>query len=319
MDADRYHAVVDLGGTRVRAALVDSSMQLLNRVEENTNHERGPEGVVDQIARMITSCRRGIDDQPVSLVIATPGPSKPAIGMVCSPPNLPGWGDVPLKAMLEAAIGIPTRIVNDASVAAVGEFHFGSGRGFRNLVYLTISTGIGGGVVIEGVLLEGTSGAGAEIGHMTIDRHGPICKCGNIGCLEALASGLSIARRFQEALDAGGKSGLTAELEGRPASAADIARAAAGGDPLAATVFRDAAMAIGTGVVNCIHIFNPDVVALGGGVTLAGPLLFDTVREMVSRYALAVPRDDVKVVPAELGEDVGLMGAAAIALASRVS
>ncbi len=148
---------------------------------------------------------------------------------------------------------------------------------------------------------------------MTIDRHGPICKCGNVGCLEMLASGTSIARRFTEALQAGGESRLTSCPGGGAPTARDIAAAAREGDALALSVFTDAAEAVGTGVVNCVHIFNPDVVALGGGVTKAGELLFDPIRTMLNRYALPVPRKAVRVVVAELRDDVGLMGATAIA------
>jgi glucokinase len=182
-------------------------------------------------------------------------------------------------------------------------------------VYLTVSTGIGGGVVVEGRLLEGASGTAGEIGHTTIDRHGPICKCGNIGCLEALASGTAIARRFKEALEAGGPSRASASFAGREPTAEDVARAAQSGDRLALSVFTDAAEAIGFGVVNCIHIFNPEVVAIGGGVTKAGSLLFDPINRIVDRYALAVPRKAVRVVGAEFGDDVGLVGAAAVAWA----
>jgi len=312
-----YNLVVDLGGTRLRAALTDDSPRLLARVEEATDHARGAAGVTDQIARMARSL---VDGSGLSwealgrLVIASPGPLDGKTGVVFSPPNMPGWTTVPLRAWLEERLGLPVKVVNDANAAAVGELHFGAGRGKANLVYLTVSTGIGGGVVVEGKLLEGTSGTAGEIGHMTIDRHGPICRCGNVGCLEMLASGTAIARRYREALLDNGQR-LVSQLGSQPeVTAADVARGAAAGDALAASVFADAAEALGTGVVNCIHIFNPDVVALGGGVTRAGPLLFEPVRRAVARYAFPIPRDAVEIVPAVLGEDAGLLGAAAIAV-----
>ena len=179
------------------------------------------------------------------------------------------------------------------------------------MVYLTISTGIGGGVVVDGRVLEGASGTGGEIGHMTIDRHGPRCLCGNVGCLEILASGTSIARRFRERIAEGRQSSLAAA---HPVTAADIYDAARGGDALAAEVFRDAAEAVGIGVVNCVHIFNPELVVLGGGVTRAERLLFGPVNEMLSRYAMAVPRQEVRVVPAQLGDDAGLYGGLSLAV-----
>src|SRR5450759_771060 len=197
------YLVVDLGGSRARVATADDELALSGRVEESTDHSRGPESVVEQLAKLSRqSCdKSGIRVADIQLlVVASPGPLDTTAGIVFDPPNLLGWKVVPLRDMLMAALGVPTVIVNDANVAALGEFHFGAGRGTRNLVYLTISTGIGGGVVVDGVLLEGTSGSGGELGHMTIDRDGPLCPCGNIGCLEALGSGLAIARRYGEAL-----------------------------------------------------------------------------------------------------------------------
>jgi glucokinase len=203
-------------------------------------------------------------------------------------------------------------LINDANAAALGEFHAGAGVGTRNLVYLTVSTGIGGGVILEGSLMQGSSGSAAEIGHHTVDRHGPPCPCGSIGCLEALASGPSIALRFRQRLaEEGQRSFAGRSLE--QLTAADVSRAAAAGNTLAAAVWEDSMQALGFGVVNCIHIFNPDVIVLGGGVTQAGRQLFDPVMRIVDRYALPEPRAAVRIVPAALGEDAGLTGVAALA------
>jgi glucokinase len=246
------------------------------------------------------------------LSVSTPGPLDPHTGVVHSPPNLPGWGTLPFAALLEEALGLPTNLINDANAACLGEFHAGSGRGHRNLVYFTISTGIGGGVIVDGRLAEGSTGMAGELGHMTIDRLGPICNCGNVGCLETLASGTAIARRFQEALEAGEKSIVSEWIGHASATARDVARGAEMGDPLASAVFTDAAECIGIGVVNCIHIFNPDIVALGGGVTHARGLL-EIVERVVDRFAMPIPRRAVRVVAAELQGDQGLIGAAAAA------
>lgn len=313
---DRWRVAVDLGGTHVRTGVVDHTLRIAGRTDEPTRHELGPEGVIDQIVRQTRESVRqtGTEWSHVSgLAIGAPGPLDSTTGVVLSPPNMPGWDDVPLKTMLEAELQIPVKVVNDANAAALGESYFGAGRGHRNLVYLTISTGIGGGIVVEGRLLEGASGMAGELGHMTIDRSGPICKCGNRGCLEVLASGTAIARRFREGLEAGVKSGATDWLGEAHPTAADVARAAALGDEFALTVFTDAAEAVGFGVVNCIHIFNPEVIAIGGGVSNAGALLFDPINRIVDRYALPVPRSAVRVLPAELGDDVGLVGAGAVA------
>lgn len=310
----RYLAV-DLGGSRARVATSDKELALSGRLDEPTDHSSGPEGVVAQLARM---CRQSCDLSGVHLtdigllVVASPGPLDTREGIVFDPPNLLGWKEVPLGQMLRTALGVPALIVNDANAAALGEFHFGAGRGTRNLVYLTISTGIGGGVVVDGSLLEGTTGSGGELGHMTIDRNGPLCPCGNIGCLEALGSGRAIARRYAEAQTAGASQRAT----GVPATAHDIAQRGEQGDELARQIFDDAMRAVGTGVVNCVNIFNPDVVVLGGGITNVGERLFSPVREMVARYALPRPRASVQVLLAQLGPDVGLIGAAGQAVAS---
>lgn len=313
---NEWYLAVDLGGSQARVAVANSSLQLAARMSEPTDHTRGPEGVVEQLTRL---CRLSCDKGQIGLsdltriVIACPGPLDSREGIVFNPPNLLGWNRVLLRDMMVAALDVPVLLVNDANAAALGEFHFGAGRGCRNLVYLTVSTGIGGGVVVGGVLLEGTSGSGGELGHMTIDRNGPLCPCGNIGCLEALGSGRAIARRYAEALAARGH---VPDAPGA-VSARDVARLAADGDRLAGDVFGDAARAVGTGVVNCVNIFNPEVVVLGGGLTNAGDLLFVPVRDMVGRYALPRPRESVRIVAAELGADVGLIGAAGVALAAR--
>jgi glucokinase len=224
-----------------------------------------------------------------------------------------------LRRNLEAAFRLPVKVVNDANAAALGEFLFGAGRGHRNFVYITVSTGIGGGIVVDGRLVEGSVGTAGEIGHTTIDRRGPACPCGNIGCLEAIASGTAIARVFRERLKAGEASTVPDVLDGREATAADVALGAKAGDALAASVFAEAAEALGLGVVNCIHLFNPDVIAIGGGVSQAGDLLFEPVRRMVALHAFPVPRNVVRIVQVELGTEVGLIGAAAVAQAESMA
>lgn len=313
---NRLYLAVDLGGSQARAATVDDALELHGRVSESTDHSRGPDSVVAQLARL---CLRACSESGTTLaaidrlVVASPGPLDVRNGMVFDPPNLLGWTQVPLRDMLQDALHIPTMIVNDANASALGEFHRGAGRGTRNLVYLTISTGIGGGVVVDGALLEGTTGSGGELGHMTIDWNGPACPCGNIGCLEALGSGRAIARRYAQRLAE--RDGTPEELDGL--TARDVITLAEQDDKLALSVWDDAVRAVGTGVANCVNIFNPDVVVLGGGLTNTGERLFGPVRAMVGRYALPRPRSTVRVVPAELGPDVGLIGAAGLALSSR--
>jgi len=318
-DRQDWFLAVDLGGTRLRVAVTDQGFRLSGRQEEATALPEGPKGVVGQIGRMVD---RALMDAGVAhdcirrVAVGSPGPLDAKLGVIHGAPNLTGWTEVPLKLMLEERLGLPVAVVNDANAAALAEHRLGAGRGARDFVYLTISTGIGGGVIVNGQLLEGASGTAGELGHTTIDRHGPVCKCGNIGCLEALASGTAIGKRFQQGLDAGRRSIASNWLRGEVASAADVTRAAQEGDSYALEVLTDAGEALGFGVLNCIHTFNPEVIALGGGVTRAGSLLLNPMTRIVERYAFPIPRGDVRIVPAELGDDVGLAGAACVAVAS---
>lgn len=310
---EKRYLVVDLGGTHIRTAVSAADAALRGRLDEPTT-TCGPESVMAQITDMAgrSASEAGTHVKDLAAaVVASPGPLDRARGIIFSPPNMPGWETVALKDELEHRLGIPVIVENDANAAALGEFRFGAARGTRNAVYMTISTGVGGGVVSDGRLLVGTSGTAGEIGHMTIDRHGPVCGCGNVGCLEASGSGTAIARRFKEAVGTGRETSLVRETP----TAAEIADAARAGDSLAREIFLDAADAIGTGVANAINLFNPDVVVLGGGVSKTGRLLFDTVEDVAARRALPAARRAARIVPAELGEDVGLIGALAVGLA----
>lgn len=321
----RYDVAVDLGGTRLRVALVRIADEgkpfghgipkLLARREEATALAGGPRVTVEQIARMAVEAlsEEGEGWESVRRMgIASPGPLDPLQGVILSPPNLPGWHMFPLGDELQRVSGAGARILNDAEAAALAEYHFGAGNGRGTLVYLTVSTGIGGGVVIRGQLVEGSWGAGTELGHISVDRHGRPCRCGGVGCIEALASGTAIAERFQEALASGAQSSLGSST-GRTTSAIEIARAAREGDELSQRIFADAMEALGFGVVTIINVFDPDVVALGGGVTRTGEQLFGPVRAIAEKHSMRVPGRKVRVVPAELGENVGLIGAAIVA------
>jgi glucokinase len=312
---DRY-GVVDLGGTNVRTALAGDTAQIRAKIMERTDHSTGAEGVMDQIVGLLRQSCAQDNLSPSDLgaiVVAAPGPLNAKTGIVFEAPNMPGWTNIHLKAGLEKRLASPVRIVNDANAAAFGESHHGAGEGCGHLVYMTVSTGIGGGIVSDGKLLEGTTGTAGEVGHMTIDRHGPPCPCGNIGCLEVIASGTAIGRNFRKGLSEGRESVATTWVRPEDATAVDVVKAAQEGDDFALEVFSEAAEAVGVGVVNCVNLFNPDVVAIGGGVSQAGDLLFDTVRRAVRKHALLGAREEVRVVPAKLGGDVGLIGAATVA------
>jgi glucokinase len=317
---DERFVAIDLGGTQVRVALSDAELNLTGIVKEPADHRNGPQGIVDQVAGMLesaleeTGTRRGALQRGV---VASPGPLDTTTGIVHGAPNMPGWeGEVPLRQIVEDTIGLPVQPVNDANVAAVGEYRRGAGRGSETMVYLTVSTGIGGGVIVDGRLMEGVRGMAGEIGHMTIDMHGPVCNCGNVGCLERLASGTNIARQFRDALAAGETSAVTSWLDGRAPTAADVSRGAREGDALAIRIWDESMQALGFGVVSVIHLFNPDIVVLGGGVTNAGDQVFDPVRQVVRTHAMPLPGQGVEIVRAQLRDNAGLYGAASLAVES---
>jgi len=217
-----------------------------------------------------------------------------------------------MKQLFEDRYGLPVQVVNDANLAAVGEHRFGAGRGLRNIVYVTVSTGIGGGVIVNNQLLLGGRGFAGEIGHMTVDMRGERCACGNIGCLEWLASGTSIARQARQRL----ASGIHSTLERFPLqeiTAAKVAEMAYGGDTLAEGLLRGAGVALGVGMVNLAHLFNPERIILGGGVSLnAGPILWDALQTTVRSRTMPSSRKGLDIVQAALGDDAGLLGGVAL-------
>jgi glucokinase len=218
--------------------------------------------------------------------------------------------------MLRERLGVPVFVGNDADVAALAEHRFGAGKGVANMIYMTISTGIGGGMIFNNRLFTGGNGLGGEVGHVGVDPRGPRHTCGNIGCLEVMASGTAIARRTRERLAAGEKSSLVEIVDGdlSAITARDVSQAGQAGDPLAISVFREAGTYIGSMLVSLMYMLNPTLFVLGGSVTLAGDLLFDPIRETVADRAPEAYREQTRIVHAELGGDVGLWGALALAL-----
>jgi len=306
---------VDLGGTQIRAARFTSDHAMAARVALPTEAGAGKDVVV---SRIISAIERVWPSDPQDKVLAValgaPGPVNFERGVVRFAPNLPGWDNVPLRAMLQEALGVKVFVANDADIAALGELRFGAGRGVRHMIYMTISTGIGGGIIIDGRLFTGGHGLGGEIGHMTIEPFGRQCSCGNIGCLETLASGTAIARRARERIAGGEPSALLAMVGEDVAriTARDVNAAAQAGDALAIDVFREAGTYLGVAIVDLMFLFNPALFVLGGSVTLAGDFLFEPIQDVIRARAPQPYREATRVVRAELGGDVGLWGALAL-------
>jgi glucokinase len=297
---------LDIGGTKLAAGVVDPAGHVLSFELESTLAEEGPER---GLARLFDLGRRavaaaGLDMAQIGIVgIGAGGPLDAGRGVLIAPPHLPGWRHVPLTALAEEAFGVPAALENDATAAAAGEHRYGAGMGTRHMVYLTISTGVGGGVVIDGHLYRGASGNGGELGHVTVDCDGRTCRgCGRRGCLEAYVSGTSIAERAREA-------GM------RVKTASEVAAAARAGEPVAIEVWDATTDALACGLTSIVNLFEPELVVLGGGVVSgAGEQLLGPVRQRVRAEAMPPAAARLDIVPAALGDRVGVVGAAAIAL-----
>jgi glucokinase len=244
--------------------------------------------------------------------IGAPGPLDTASGVVLLTPNL-GWTNFPLRDRVSAAVGLPATLDNDANCAVFGEWWRGAARGAEVVVGLTIGTGIGGGIVLNGAIFHGASDIAGEIGHMTIDSTGRRCPCGNYGCLEAYASGTAIAQRAVEGVEAGAVSSLGSYVGGdlSAVTAQVVYDAARDGDEHALEVIRDTARFLGAGVANLINIFNPEIIVICGGVTAAGDQLFKPLRSEASRRAFRPAIDRCRILPGELRDTAGVYGAVA--------
>ncbi|MDE2860380.1 MAG: ROK family protein [Chloroflexota bacterium] len=307
---------MDVGGTRTRVALVDRAGNVVLREGGGTQALAGSDEALERIATFIDSLlTRTGERRVVGIGASLAGPVDPVTGTLYAPPNLPGWDGFSPGASLEPRFGLPVWAANDATLGAVGEHAYGAGRGLDNMVYLTVSTGIGGGVIADGEPLTGARGYAAELGHMVIDRNGPPCSCGSRGCLESLASGTSTARFAREGL-ARGEGRLLAEIAGGDPSkvtSALVMDAAVRGDPLAAGIMHRFVEDLGLGLANLMHIFDPDLIVLGGGVSRSFDDYADALLAATRRQTMANLRDKVNVTATALGDDAPLLGAARLA------
>jgi len=309
---------IDLGGTNIRPALISDKGELIAKNYSPTLASQGPPAVIDRIFSAIDSLLSSASmslSQLHSISVAAAGAINTEEGIVTLSPRLPGWHDIPLRGIVTERYGVRTFLVNDANAAALGEHCFGVGKGVGNLIYLTVSTGIGGGIIIDNKLYSGQCGSAGEIGHMTIDVNGPRCNCGNTGCLEMLASGTAVAREAIRRIGCGEKSALTGMMGGKieDITAKEVSVAAQSGDSLALEVISQAATYLGIGLVNLVNIFNPEMIIIGGGLSKMGDLLLEPVRRVVAERAFPLSAQAVRIVPAQLGDDAGVFGAAVFA------
>ena len=314
----KYLVGVDLGGTNIVAgALAEDGSDVIAMRSEPTRADQGADQVIDRIVRMIdtviaeTIAQTGAKrDDMIGVGVGAPGPLDRERGIVITTPNL-GWSNFPLRDVIAERTRLPVRIDNDANCATLGEWWLGAAKGANNVIGMTIGTGIGGGIILGGRLYHGSADMAGEIGHATIDITGRRCKCGNYGCLEAYASGPSIADRAREALS-GDDTLMVRMAGGDPAriTAATVYEAAKRGDDTALDVVRETSRFLGAGVANLLNIFNPDVVVIAGGVTQAGETLFAPLRREVKKRAFKPAVDACEIVPGILVA-AGVVGAVA--------
>lgn len=304
---------VDLGGTNLRTAILSPDGSILDRHKEATHAADGWEKVVARLIENIkqqraVAVRQGFDVAAVG--VGAPGVIQADKGIVVKSPNFPDWNNLPLKDQLEKALGTPVFLENDANAAALGEQWRGAGRGIRSMILLTLGTGVGGGIILDNKIWHGADGMAGEIGHMTLIPDGRPCTCGNTGCLEMYSSARGIVQSF---LEAQGKeaNGISDGL--KQISSEQVYEAAGAGNEIAVRVMKDMGRMLGIGIASLINIFNPERIVIGGGVKDAWPLFIGSTREEIMKRAFAVPAQRTEIVPSQLGDDAGMVGAAAVA------
>jgi len=317
---DAFTGAIDLGGTKILSLVLDDRLEVVSSDERPTQADDWPVYRDDQagavIARMAESIRAAAGGRLLRTVgISSPGPLNPFTGVVTSASNLPGWRNIPVGALMSEALGVPVFLEHDAKAAALAEHRLGAGRGVSHMVLMALGTGIGAGLILDGRVYRGASGASVEIGHTRLVEDGPRCSCGRSGCLEALASGWALAKRAEEITRAE-PDGILARIgrdSGEPLSARTLEQAAAAGDRAAAGAIRSAGIHLGAGLVNVINIFNPELIAISGNLRkLTGYV--SVAREVVGREAFRQNFTDVRIEETQLGDNAAALGAALAAL-----
>lgn len=312
-----YTVGIDIGGTFIKAGLCDDQLAVVAREAVDTVADRGPEDAFQRIAAQIDALVRaaGVDRAAVRAIgVGVPGPLSHARGVILNAPNLPGWSGAPIRDRLSALAKLPVIVENDAKAAAFGEFTQGAGGGMRDMVMLTLGTGVGGGIVLGGKLWRGSFDNAGEIGHTIVEPGGRPCPCGQNGCLERYASASAVALRTIEAIGAGETSSLQGLAgQGRTIDAADVQQAAREGDALASRIWDETCRYLAVVCVNLQHMLNPQLIVLGGGLIQAGSHLLEPVRRHFDTYTWSMAPDSPRIELATLGGDAGILGAAALA------
>lgn len=311
-------AGIDIGGTKIAVALETTGGERIAARRLPTTVEIGAFRLVEKISDALTEMLEENRAELMAIGVGCPSPLDVEKGLVLSPANLPGWDDFPIVKLFRERFGVPVVLENDANAAALGEYVGGAGRSFENIVYITVSTGVGGGIIVGGEILRGVAGSAGELGHAIVQPDGFLCNCGSNGCLETICSGVHIARRAKARLAAGEPSLMTEMVRNIDEITAKIVvEAVWRNDKVAIEIWAETCRYLAVGVGNVITLLAPEAVIIGGGVASAGELLFAPLRAQLPEFVSMVPLEKVAILPAELGEESGVCGA--LVLAERAS
>ncbi|MBR2430854.1 ROK family protein [bacterium] len=303
---------VDVGGTNIKIALVNDEGKIIYSNSIPTHAEMGYEYTINNMKEAIRELVKEtqLETKDIEgLGFGFPGQIDCQKGIVRLAPNIPGWANIPIAEIMEKEFHIPTRVDNDVRTATLGELNYGAGVGCQNLVCITVGTGIGSGLVINGKIVRGASNAAGELGHIKLNLEGgPLCGCGDRGCLEAYASGPSIVAMAEDYIK-GGKSTRYRELANPEITPYIVSVAAQEGDPVAKQIFKIIGEYIGMGLVSVVNLLNPEKIIIGGGVAAAGDILFNPIKETIAKRAMSIQKEAVEIVPAQLGNNAGVIGA----------
>jgi glucokinase len=297
---------IDLGATKTALGLVDPHDRIVAYRRIATQTEDGPQAVVERIAQSVAELEGELPkgEQVAALGICSPGPIDHHAGMIVDPPNMPGLHNSPLRRMLAERLNLPVRLEHDAKASALGEFHYGAGRGERSMVFIVVGTGVGAAIIIDGQLYRGAHNSAGEVGHITLDREGELCPCGSRGCVEIYASGPWLARRYGRALEPGGRGREREE----PITGELVARLAAQGDPLAGKIMTEAGEALGVAIASMAMILDIELYVVGSSVAKAGDLLLEPARSVVPHCSFQSVSRRVRIVTTELWDDGPILG-----------
>lgn len=312
-----YVVGVDIGATHITTLLANYSAQVIDEYEKSIDIMEGPEKVLDQVCDMIgvLTSRSGVSKEKIhAMGVGVPGPVVVGTGMVSDPPIMPGWNRLPIDQHLQSKMGIPVTVSNDAELGAVGEWAYGAGRGERNLAYIKVGRGIGAGLLIDGRIYHGATGSAGEIGHITINESGPMCSCGNRGCLEAMAGGNAVAKNAIQMVKEGGRSSLSGIKPIESITSRNVIDEAFRGDLLSQQIMIEAGQHLGTAIAGLVNIFNPSIVIIGGNMARIGDLMLEPIRKTVQERSLPLACSNLRIATALLGRRSSGMGAVVEAL-----